>query len=95
MVYLKTSNCIICGQKAVVWFGHVKQEKQKILAGWCMEHKVEHDAIHKGYCGSYLAEKHGKCLPLKILEERIKVMEEEHLQDRSKNASTCVLYERG
>lgn len=66
MIYLKTEKCVLCGRKAVTWFGHVERGNQKIIAGWCREHKVDHDVISRGYCGSYLPEKHGRCISYRV-----------------------------
>lgn len=62
-MYFKTENCIVCGRKGVKWFGHVRKGEEKILAGWCSYHMLHHDTLHAGYAGSYIAEKHGRCIP--------------------------------
>lgn len=70
MIYLKTENCVVCGRKAAIWFGHVRKGEEKVLAGWCALHKIHHASFHgDGYRGSYIAEKHGRCIPFCDLED--------------------------
>lgn len=35
-----TKNCVVCGDTAVIWFGHVHKEiDQPITAGFCNKHR--------------------------------------------------------
>lgn len=65
---LKTSNCVICGDKAVGWSGHVlAREKRalgnyvavKIIAGKCSKH-AEVSVLGKPYEPSLM----GACVPM-------------------------------
>lgn len=67
---LKTENCIICGNKAVCWMGHVigKQKMAfgsyitvKIIAGFCEECQLQH---FDECFGKYEPKIAGKCVPL-------------------------------
>lgn len=73
MQHLKTENCVICGNKAVIWHGHViAKEKmalgnyidKKVIAGFCEEHKDYNIEDETGLYGNYNSDKMGKCIPL-------------------------------
>lgn len=70
MKHLKTENCVICGEKAKYWHGHVTgldkfalgYGKRKVIAGFCESHKdCENET---GDYGDYDSSKMGKCIPL-------------------------------
>ena len=72
MEHLKTSNCIICGDEAIVWHGHViAKEKmalgnyidKKITAGFCAKHDNKRSKAN-GYFCDYNSNIMGKCIPL-------------------------------
>ena len=71
MRYPKTEKCVICGEKAICWHGHVLGKEKmalgnyvtkKVVAGFCEIHK---DAESETACyGEYDNEKMGKCIPM-------------------------------
>ncbi|PHV69169.1 hypothetical protein CS063_17370 [Sporanaerobium hydrogeniformans] len=72
----KTSNCIMCGEKAVGWHGHVVAKERmalgnlidvKVIAGFCKEHNeggLQSDI--NGCYGQYSRSKHGELEVFKI-----------------------------
>jgi len=34
-IYLDTVNCIVCGKEAFIYTGHVKDNNEDIIAGFC------------------------------------------------------------
>lgn len=72
MQHLKTENCIVCGHKADYWHGHVTglfkyalgYSEQKVIAGFCEEHKGSETDDDFGNYGDYDSTKMGKCVPL-------------------------------
>lgn len=73
MQHLKTEKCIICGNNAKNWHGHViAKEKmalgnyidKKIIAGFCDIHNEKYLSNDEGCYGNYNSETMGKCIPL-------------------------------
>lgn len=70
MQYLKTENCVICGDKAKYWHGCVmgldkfalRYEEKEIIAGFCEVHKDCENETEM--YGDYDSSKMGKCIPL-------------------------------
>lgn len=70
MQHLKTENCVICGEKAKYWHGHVTgidkfalgYGERKVIAGFCEEHKDYENET--GIYGDYDSSKMGKCISL-------------------------------
>lgn len=69
---LKTENCIICGNKAVRWMGHVLGRQKmasgnyaeaKIIAGFCEKCAIP-QSDENGCFGKYEPKIAGKCIPL-------------------------------
>lgn len=69
MQTMKTSNCVICGDKAIGWGGHVVAANptlfgvntMKIIAGKCDRHK-DVSVVGKPYNPEVM----GKCVPFKF-----------------------------
>jgi len=72
MQSLKTENCVICGEKAKYWHGHVKglfkyalgYSDRKVVAGFCEKHKDYEIEDETGFYGDYDSSKMGKCISL-------------------------------
>ena len=73
MQHLKTEQCVICGNKAVIWYGHViAKEKmalgnyidKKVVSGFCEKHKDYEIEDETGFYGNYDSTKMGKCIPV-------------------------------
>lgn len=70
MQYLKTENCVICGDKAKYWHGYVMgldkfalgYGEKEIIAGFCEVHKDCENETEM--YGDYDSFKMGKCIPL-------------------------------
>lgn len=73
----KTKNCIICGEKATCWHGHVLGKKQmalgnyiteQVISGFCDKHR-DTDSDNSGGCyGDYNSDVMGICIPFTIKE---------------------------
>lgn len=72
---LKTENCIVCGNKATVWHGHVRAKQKmaignyiekKVVAGFCEKHAESLTSDASGCYGQYNYSIMGECIPLKF-----------------------------
>ncbi len=73
MKHLKTEKCVLCGNKAIIWHGHVIAKERmalgnfidkKVIAGFCKEHGEKEMDTRRCNYGEYNSEIMGNCLPL-------------------------------